>query len=216
VPSDWGLGVVNVHEIAPGLSYWMAPHPAWDPTENWPEEVLCVLYESADGIVLIDPLLPRGEEAAFRQSLDEDVERLGQPVRVLLTAPWHARDTSAIVDRYNASVWAPPRAHWKEPVLTTTAELPAGVEALLPDGDANQALFFIRDFESLVTGDVFSGTGGRFHVFVDEQDREPFLDWLPHLTALPVQRVLIAHGDPVLSAGAARVREAVTAARTLA
>ena len=215
MPSD-GRSSVNVHEIAPGFYYWMAPHPAWEPTENWPEEVLCVYFEAADGIVLIDPLLPRGEEAAFCQSLDEDVKRLGQPVRVLLTAPWHARDTSVIVDRYNASVWAPPRARWKGPVLTTTAGLPAGVEALLPDGDADQALFFIRDFESLVTGDIFSGTGGRFHVFVDEQDRNPFLAWLPQLTALPVQRVLIAHGEPVLSAAAARVRAAVAEARTLA
>src|SRR5205823_11921034 len=31
----------------------MAPHPEWEPTENWPEDVLCVYYESSDGIVLI-------------------------------------------------------------------------------------------------------------------------------------------------------------------
>ena len=193
----------------------MAPHPRWEPAENWPEEVLCVYYQASDGIVLVDPLLPRGEEAAFFQSLDANVERLSQPVRVLLTAPCHARDSSIIVDRYNASVWAPPRARWEGPVLTTTADLPAGVEALLPDGDMDQALFFVRDFQSLVTGDIFSGTGGRFHVFVDEQDREPFLAWLPQLTELPVQRVLIAHGEPVLTAGAARVQEAVAEARAL-
>jgi hypothetical protein len=206
---------VNVHEIAPGFYYWMAPHPEWEPSENWPEDVLCVYFESTDGIVLIDPLLPRGEGAAFWHALDEDVERLDQPVRILLTAPWHARDTSRFVDRYNASVWASPLARWKEPVLTTTAVLPAGVEALFPVGDVNQALFFLRDVESLVTGDVFSGTGGRFHVFMDDHDREPLLAWLPQLTALPLQRVLIAHGEPVLSDGAARVREAIAEARAL-
>jgi len=57
--------------------------------------------------------------------------------------------------------------------------------------------------------------GGRFHVFVDEQDREPFLAWLPRLSDLPLERVLIAHGEPVLSDGAARVREAVAEARAL-
>jgi hypothetical protein len=89
------------------------------------------------------------------------------------------------------------------------------VEALLPDGDDNQALFFVRDHQTLVTGDIFSGTGGRFHVFVDEQDHEPFLAWLPRLSELPLKRVLIAHGEPVLSDGGARVRKAVAEARTL-
>jgi glyoxylase-like metal-dependent hydrolase (beta-lactamase superfamily II) len=204
---------VNVHELAPGFWYWMAPHPEWEPTENWPEDVLCVYYESSAGIVLIDPLLPRGEEAEFWRALDADVERLRDPVRVLLTAPWHVRDTSTFVERYAASVWAPPHARWEEAKLTTTAELPTGVEALLPDGDENQALFFVPDHQTLIAGDIFSGTGGRFHVFMDDQDREPFLDWLPQLYELALQRVLIAHGESVLSDAAALVREAVTEAR---
>src|SRR5439155_3745807 len=97
-------------------------------------------------------------------------------VGVLLTAPWHARDTSAVVDRYAASVWGPPGARWEGPALTTTDDLPPGVEALLPGGDKNQALFFVRDHQTLVTGDIFSGTGGRFHVFLDEQDPALFLE----------------------------------------
>ena len=206
---------MNVHELAPGFWFWMAPHPEWEPTENWPEDVLCVYYESSDGIVLIDPLLPRGEKAEFWRALDADVDRLRQPVRVHLTAPWHARDTSAVVDRYAASVWGPPGARWEGPALTTTDDLPPGVEALLPEGDKNQALFFVRDHQTLVTGDIFSGTGGRFHVFLDEQDPALFLAWLPRLFELPLQRVLIAHGEPVLCDGAARVREAVAEARAL-
>jgi hypothetical protein len=48
---------------------------------------------------------------------------------------------------------------------------------------------------------------------MDDQDREPFLDWLPRLSELPLKRVLIAHGESVLSNGAARVRAAVAEAR---
>ena len=33
---------MKVTELAPGLVYWMAPHPEWEPDENWPEDVLCV------------------------------------------------------------------------------------------------------------------------------------------------------------------------------
>jgi hypothetical protein len=202
---------VEVHEIAPGLWYWFAPHPAWTPDENWPEGVLCAYYEAPDAVVLFDPLVPRGEEDEFWRALDKDVERLGLPVRVLLTGPWHARDTKLVVERYGADVWAHPDALWKGPALTTTDELPAGVETFLPDGNGEgQAFFFIREHRTLVTGDMFSGTGGVFHVFVSEEDdREAFLASLPALLDLPIERVLIAHGEPVLSDGVARIREAL-------
>ena len=28
------------------LSWWLAPHPDWEPTEDWPEEVPVVRYET--------------------------------------------------------------------------------------------------------------------------------------------------------------------------
>jgi glyoxylase-like metal-dependent hydrolase (beta-lactamase superfamily II) len=203
---------VTTHELAPGLWYWLAPHPEWTPEENWPEEVPCVVYETRGALVLIDPLLPRGEEDEVLRRLDA----AGKPVQVLLTAPWHARGTRDVVDRYGASVWAPPAARWKGPSLQTTSELPEGVEALQPDGDDYEALFFVPEHRTLVTGDVFSGTGGRFHVFVADEvaDTGAFLDSLDRLGELPIERVLIAHGEPVLSDGAARIREAVADARS--
>ena len=205
---------MKVHELGRGFWYWLAPHPAWDATEDWPEHVPGADYESPDEIVLIDPLVPRGEEEEFWRGLDADLERVGLPLRVLLTAPCHRRDTARIVERYGARVWAPPRARWRHgAVLTTTADLPRGVEALLPDGDQDQALFFVRSHRTLITGDIFSERAGRLKVFVDEQDREPFLAWLPHLCELPIERVVVAHGDPILADGAARVREAVAEVR---
>jgi hypothetical protein len=74
-------------QLEAGLSYWLAAHPAWEPTENWPEEVLCVYFEAPEGVVLIDPLLPRGEEAELWHMLDGAVGRTRRPPRVLLTAP---------------------------------------------------------------------------------------------------------------------------------
>jgi glyoxylase-like metal-dependent hydrolase (beta-lactamase superfamily II) len=207
---------VDFHEVAPGLRYWLAPHPAWHPGENWPECVLCAYYESPDALVLIDPLVPRGDEDEFWRALDGDAERLGRPVQVLLTSPWHDRDTRRVVERYRAGVWAHPNALWKDkPVLTTTDRVPAGVEALLPDGnEEGQASFFIREHRTLVTGDMFSGTGGVFHVYVspDEPHPDAYLAWLPRLLDLPIERVLIAHGEPVLSDGVARIREALESA----
>ena len=217
---------MDVHELAPGFWYWYAPHPAWEPGENWPEGVLCAYYEAPDALVLFDPLVPRGEEDEFWRALDRDVERLGRPVRVLLTASWHDRDTALVVERYDADVWAHPEARWKDesleehlrlprPVLTATSDLPSGVEAFLPDPNAEaQAMFFIREHRTLVTGDIFSGTGGRFHVLLneDEPNLEAFVASLHGLLELPIERVLIAHGEPVLNDGVARIREALESA----
>jgi glyoxylase-like metal-dependent hydrolase (beta-lactamase superfamily II) len=208
---DGGEGTEGLTELEAGLAFWLASHPDWAPEENWPEEVMCARYETADAVVLVDPQLwPDGGDAFL--GLGE------RPVRVLLTSPWHERDAHLFVDRYGASVWAPPRARWKGPSPKTTDELPAGVEAIEPAGDRNQALFFFREQRTLFTGDVFSGTGGRFHVFIDEddiaeEDRGSFLDSLERLADLPVERVLIAHGESIFEGGAARIRAAVEEAR---
>jgi glyoxylase-like metal-dependent hydrolase (beta-lactamase superfamily II) len=186
------------------LSRWLAPHPDWEPGEDWPEKVPVVRYETDHEVTLIDPFLP--PDGAF------DPHR--KPVRVLLTQGAHYRGTADFVDRYGASVWAPPRAAWRKiPNPATTDELPRGVEAIELDGEPQQVVFFIREHETLVSGDVLSGTGGRLHVFVDEADPERLLPSLDALGDLPIERVIIPHGDPVHSDGAARIRAAVAEAR---
>ena len=185
------------------VSWWFAPHPRWEPREDWSEEVPVVRYETDDKVVLIDPFLPP----------DGGFDPGGKPVRVLLTQGAHYRGTRDFVERYGASVWAPPNAAWRKmPDPSTTRELPQGVEAIELDGEPQQVLFFIRDHATLVSGDVLSGTGGRLHVFVDEADREPLLASLDALGDLPIERVIIPHGDLILSDGAARIRAAVAEA----
>ncbi|HEY2309983.1 MAG TPA: hypothetical protein VGH46_02580 [Gaiellaceae bacterium] len=61
-----------------------------------------VYYEAPDAVVLFDPLLPAGEEEKFLAYLDRDVERLGLPVSILLTAPRHERSAPILRERYRA------------------------------------------------------------------------------------------------------------------
>jgi glyoxylase-like metal-dependent hydrolase (beta-lactamase superfamily II) len=186
------------------LSWWLSPHPDWKPGEDWPQEVPVVRYETEDDIALIDPFLP--PDGSFDPS--------GKPVRVLLTQPAHYRGTADFVDRYGASVWVPPQAEWrKRPNPGTTSELPQGIEAMGLDGEPHQVVFWIDEHATLVSGDVLSGTGGRLHVFVDEADREPLLASLERVAELPIERVIIPHGDPVTFDGSARIRAAVAEAR---
>jgi glyoxylase-like metal-dependent hydrolase (beta-lactamase superfamily II) len=186
------------------LTWWLSPHPDWEPTEDWPEEVPVVRYETEDEIALIDPLLPA----------DDSFDPRGKPVRVLLTQAAHIRGTADFVERYGASVWAPPRGVWREqPNPATTDELPRGVEAIELDGEPEQVVFFIPRHATLVTGDVLSGTGGVFHIFVDEADPDRLLPSLDKLADLPIERVVIPHGELILSDGAARIRAAVAEER---
>ena len=186
------------------LTWWFSTHPAWEPGENWPAEVPVVRFETDEEVVLIDPFLPP----------DDDFDPQGKPVRVLLTQPAHYRGTADFVERYGASVWVPPRAVWRRrPSPSTEAQLPRGVEAIELDGEPQQVLFFIPEHATLVSGDVLSGTGGALHVFVDEADREPLLASLDALCDLPIERVIIPHGELIDENGAARIRSAVADAR---
>jgi glyoxylase-like metal-dependent hydrolase (beta-lactamase superfamily II) len=188
------------------LSWWFSPHPDWEPTEDWPEEVPVVRFETDDEVVLIDPFLPP----------DDSFDPRGKPVRVLLTQGAHYRGTRDFVERYGASVWAPPRAAWrKRPNPATTDELPRGVEAIELDGEPQQVVFFIPEHTTLVSGDVLSGVGGGLHIFVDEADPERLLPSLDALADLPIEQVIIPHGDLIRSNGAERIRAAVAETRGL-
>lgn len=187
------------------LTWWLSPHPGWATGEDWPEEVPVVRYETDEEVVLFDPFLP----------VDEEFDPGGKAVRVLLTQGAHFRGTADFVERYGASVWAPPRAHWrKAPNPTTTAELPAGVEAIELDGEPQQVLLFIPEHSTLVSGDVLTGRDGVMHVFVDEADRERLLASLEQVAELPIERVIVPHCEtPEFLDGAAHIRAAVAEAR---
>jgi glyoxylase-like metal-dependent hydrolase (beta-lactamase superfamily II) len=186
------------------LSWWHSPHPDWETDENWPRDVPVVRYETEDEVALVDPLLPP----------EGDFDPRGKRVKVLLTQPSHYRGTADFVERHGASVWVPPHAEWrKRPNPATTRELPRGVEAIELDGEPQQVVFWVPEHRTLVSGDVLSGTGGAFHVFVDEAEPERLLASLDRISELPIERVIIPHGDPVLLGGAARIRAAVAEAR---
>jgi glyoxylase-like metal-dependent hydrolase (beta-lactamase superfamily II) len=183
---------VHVHELAPGLRYWLAPHPEWKPGNDWPEEVLSVEYGGPDALVLIDPLVPRGEERRFW----EHARRLGLPLRVLLTAPWHRRDSGRF-----------PGAQLDAP--------PAGIETFVADGvQEGQRAFFIREHRTLVVAEYFMGEADGLRVCPSpaEPDPDRFLRSLYRLLDLPIERVLVAHGPPVLADGVGAIRKALEAA----
>jgi hypothetical protein len=187
--------------IAEGLWRWTAEHPNWD---NWPDhereprEVGCVYYQAEDATVLFDPLVPSGGELDFFRHLDTDVERHGSPVVVLLTADWHRRSADELAARYDARIGGAP---------------PEGVEEIPIEGaDERQVAYFIRPHAALVVAEIFSvDVYGELRVGqspalkrLDELEAS-----LDHLMQLPVERLLVSHGEPVLEDAKARMAEAL-------
>ncbi len=180
---------VRVTEIAPGLWRWTGLHQEWTPAEGgpdgWEQEVGCVYYEAPEAVVLIDPLVPPEDRDRFHAALDRDVARVGRPARILLTTESHRRSAGELANRHGATIGEPP-----ESVETAAAAW-------------DEQVFWIPEHRALVFGDVVLGhegglrvprawIGDRFDAVVEEL--RPLLD-------LPVERVLVGHGEPVLESG---------------
>ena len=202
---------MDVHEIAPGLWRWTAPHPDWKPSDaeagdGWEQDVGCVYLEAADATVLIDPLIPAAtaDRERFLKHLDADVERRGRPVAILLTTESHRRSAPELAERYGAETLVPPAG--------SQTTLPGGVAAL--DAVFEVALW-IPAHAALVTGDILLGAG-------DSELRvcpDPWLvpcspadarERLRPLLDLPVERILVTHGEPVLDGAHAALARALS------
>jgi hypothetical protein len=201
----------NVVEIAPGLIRWSAAHPDWAPDQppGGPEDrgplVGSVLYEPRDVLTLIDPLLPAEGRDAFLRWLDERVA--GRPVSILTTIHWHRRDREQLAERYashSARAWN---------------AVPAGVKPR-PLRGAGETAFWLPAVATLVAGDrliVVDGEGLRLcpqSWLEDVQVNRPGLaDLLSPLLELPIERVLVSHGEPVLHDGRAALAHAINEAK---
>lgn len=200
---------MDVRELRPGLWRWTAAHPQWEHAEHWGPEVGSVYAELPDALVMVDPLVPQDEEDRFWEALDRDVERVGKPVHVLLTVHWHERSVAAVLDRYKATLWRPEEK----------GTLPAGVHAEVVKGsDWVEALFFLEPHRALIAGDLLIGkAGGGIELPVGwfpkgEQDwaqQELKPELRKRLAELPVELVVVSHGEPVLEDGAAALERAL-------
>jgi glyoxylase-like metal-dependent hydrolase (beta-lactamase superfamily II) len=170
----------------------------WPDHEREAPEVGCVYYEADDATVLIDPLVPAGEEDEFLRHLDADVERRGRPVVVLLTAEWHRRSADELAARYDARIGG---------------GLPAGVEEVAIEGaDERQVAYFIRPRAALVVAEIFAvDIHGELRVCESPALARPdaLQASLDRIMELPIERLLVSHGEPVLDDAKARMREAL-------
>jgi hypothetical protein len=165
--------MASFREIAPGLKRWTAVH------DEWEEPVGSLALETDDGLVLIDPIDP---PPSVRKA-----------EHVLLTVFWHGRSTADVRANH---VWAPRRSarmlgnrgiEVTDP-FGADVELPGGVRAYATARNG-EVVYWLPSQRAVAVGDVLLGAGAKPRASLG-----PLLD-------LPVQRVLVSHGEPVLRAG---------------
>jgi glyoxylase-like metal-dependent hydrolase (beta-lactamase superfamily II) len=180
-------------QVASGLRRWTAWH------DEWQENVGSLAVDTDEGLVLIDPIdPPRG---------------LGRPKHVLLTVHWHARSTSA------RHVWAHRRTvrmlanrgvEVSHP-FTAGDSLPGGIQAF-ETARPGEVVFWLPRQRALAVGDVLLGAGAKPHATDDplrlcperwlgKATHDDLRASLAPLLELPVSRVLVSHGKPVLRGG---------------
>jgi hypothetical protein len=197
-------------EIAPGLLRWTAPHPDWNAcaepgsADDWEQDVGSDLYELPDAVALFDPLLPSDEREQFLSWLDRRVA--GRPVSILTTIRWHRRDRDQLAERYRSTTG---RA-WNA--------VPAGVVPR-PLRGAGETMFWLPDVATLISGDRLVGDhAGGLRVCPEswlasaQVDRAGAAALMRPLLELPIEKVLVSHGDPVLHDGRAALARAIAEA----
>ena len=200
---------MELSELRPGLWQWTAFHP------EWKQDVGSVAYEAAGELVLVDPLLPSDD------ALDELVASVGKPLAVLVTVFWHTRSADVLARRHGARVLAPSggkaavrrRAPTMEP-FRPGDPLPGDVVAI-PTARANEVVYWIPAHRSVVPGDVLLGAkGGGLRMcpqgwLPERRTLDELAASLRPLLDLPVVRVLVSHGEPVLRNGRAALARAL-------
>ena len=201
---------VRIAELRTGLHRWTADHPdaETDPEPgspaDWGPQVGSVAYQAPDALLLVDPLVPDDGWAA----LDELVERHGQRVAVITTLQFHRRSRDAVVERYGAST-----SRAKE-------TLPSGVETVRIEG-AGETMVWLPEVGALVPGDRILGDGNGglrlcpeswLRYLPSGMTRAQLREELRPLLDLPIELVLVSHGEPVLDRGREALARAIDSA----
>ena len=87
-----------MRELQTGLWHWEAAHPDWKPGEEWDQVVSSYAIDDGERLLLFDP-----------QGVPSEIETLAveRETAIVLTAPWHERDSEHLVDRLGIPVYTP-------------------------------------------------------------------------------------------------------------
>jgi hypothetical protein len=209
-----------LQQLADGLWRWTARHAEWHPGE-WGSQVASFALDAGDTTLLIDPLVT---DDAVLERLDA---LAGKPVAILITIPYHTRSAESLRERYGATIHGHPAVTKRldstkgfEPI-EPGAELPGGARAFaIGKPRRHEMPIHLPSHRALAWGDAIVTTPeGDLRLWHDERVdderarwyRERFNPTLAPLLELDLERILVTHGEPILTGGSAALAEALDA-----
>jgi glyoxylase-like metal-dependent hydrolase (beta-lactamase superfamily II) len=209
-----------VRELGAGLWHWEAPHPHWQPTEPWSENVSSYAIDHGERLLLFDPLAVPSE--LFELTSDRETA-------IVLTAPWHERDAQSLVERLGVPVYTPlpdtaedlmlkygisadqagegsPDLIWllrenkgEARPYAPGDRLPFGAD-VYPGREQNDTVLWIESHRAVISGDTLVDFGQGLELtrrwLREGVRREQVIEGLQPLLGLPVEHVLATHGGP--------------------
>ena len=178
-----------MQELETGLWYWTATHPEWTPAnrEGWGPEVSSYAVDDGNRLLLFDPIAPPSEIHALAAERE---------TAVVLTAPWHERDTQSLVERLGVPVFTPlpdsaedlmekygitaeqagdgsPDLVWllrenrgEARPYSPGDRLPIGIEAF-PGREQNDMVLWIESKAAVISGDTLKDVGQGLEISVN-------------------------------------------------
>ncbi|HEX6020852.1 MAG TPA: hypothetical protein VFZ00_02570 [Solirubrobacter sp.] len=200
-------------DLGDGVYRWTLRHPDWHPRTGFGAEVGSYAVRLDGGTLLIDPLF----DGTVEEQLDEIVE--GEVV-VAVTIPYHVRSSAEAVARWGGTIIGHPHVQRRLPEGTPfhgDEDLPLGL-TMHKVARLKERPLEVPGAKALAFGDRVVGIEGGLRVWLDRPITEGRRQWfrttgapaLEHLLELDFDRVLVTHGEPVLSGGHQALQDALS------
>ena len=192
----------GMREVQTGLWHWQAPHPQWRPGEPWDPNVSSYALDDGARLLLFDPIAPPGEVEKLAAARD---------TAIVLTCPWHERDSRGLVERLGVPVYTPlpdgsPDVVWlledgigESHPYAAGDRLDVGVD-VFPGEKPNDTVLWVESHRAVIAGDTLVDFGHGLEINArwlgPEMTREQVVAGLRPLLDLPVEHMLATHGVP--------------------
>ena len=173
-----------MRELGPGLWHWEAPHPQWEGSVRRGQLVSSYAIDDGGRLLLFDPIAPPSELVELAA---------GRERAIVLTSPWHERDTQSLVERLGVPVFTPlpdtaedlmerfgitaeqagdgsPDLVWllkegrgEAHPYSAGDRLPFGVQAF-PGQKPNDMVLWVESHDAVVSGDTLVDFGQGFEI----------------------------------------------------
>jgi len=210
-----------MHQLAPGIWHWQARHPDWQDSEPWDPNVSSYAIDDGEQLLLFDPLgVPEelvdlaGERTTaivltapwHERDAESLVEQLGVPVYTPLPdSAEYLMQTYGITaeqagDGSPDVVWLLREGKGEARPYAAGDKLDVGIEAF-PGHKSNDLVLWMPSHRAVIAGDTLVDFGDGLEMNARwlaavRNTRAQVIEGLRPLLDLPVEHVLVAHGEP--------------------